>query len=186
MRKDLNINAIYATGRFGEFGNKGELPWGHCRQDMLHFSAITQGQVVVMGRKTFESLPFHLEGRINIVLTTNVDKPCMAKDGSVPDTLFNPQEISPFHGFIKWLRSVGHWYQRDVYIIGGAGLIDKVVKDGGADYIFKTTFLNEEKYEADTYQHTLLGDYRPVSLPEIHDHKGTAFTISHLAAHRRF
>ena len=185
MVSNLTVNAIFATGRFGEFGNKGELPWGHCRQDMLHFSAITQGSIIVMGRKTFESLPFHLKGRMNVVLTTNPRIDCFAQNGDKPDITFDPSELLAYHTLTRWLRAMGEWYKRDVYVIGGAGLIDQVVKNGEVDYIFKTTFLNEEKYEADTYQHTLLGGYQTIGIPEVHDHKGTAFTISHLAAHRR-
>lgn len=49
-------------------GNGGQLPW-HIPEDLKHFKKITMGKPMVMGRKTFESLPGLLPGRRHIVLT---------------------------------------------------------------------------------------------------------------------
>lgn len=49
-------------------GNAGQLPW-HIPEDLKHFRKITMGKPMVMGRKTFESLPGLLPGRRHIVLT---------------------------------------------------------------------------------------------------------------------
>ena len=58
-------------------GNKGEIPWqGKVRSDMKRFRTITQGHSVVMGRKTWESIPLKfrpLPLRQNIVITRNLD-----------------------------------------------------------------------------------------------------------------
>ena len=49
-------------------GKDGDLPW-HIPADLKHFKAVTLGSPMIMGRKTFESLPGLLPGRRHIVLT---------------------------------------------------------------------------------------------------------------------
>jgi len=63
------ISLVYAVSENGVIGNKGGLPW-HVPSDLKHFKAITMGKPVIMGRKTWESLPRKpLPGRLNIVMT---------------------------------------------------------------------------------------------------------------------
>jgi dihydrofolate reductase len=66
-----NISLIAAVGRHGELGKNNQLLW-HLPQDMAHFKETTRGATVVMGRKTWESIPpkFRpLPGRRNIVIS---------------------------------------------------------------------------------------------------------------------
>jgi dihydrofolate reductase len=66
-----------ARARNGVIGRAGGLPW-RLKSDLAMFKALTLGKPVIMGRKTWESLPRHpLPGRMNVVLT---------RDGSYPDT----------------------------------------------------------------------------------------------------
>ncbi len=67
------VFAIYARAANGVIGKDGTLPW-HLPADLKHFKALTmgpdkQGLPMIMGRKTFESLPGRLPGRRHIVLT---------------------------------------------------------------------------------------------------------------------
>lgn len=62
------IVLIYARAANGAIGKDGTLPW-HLPADLRHFKALTIGKPMVMGRKTFESLPGMLPGRRHIVLT---------------------------------------------------------------------------------------------------------------------
>ena len=65
------IALIYARAANGVIGRDGTMPW-HLPEDLAHFRALTQGHPVVMGRKTWDSLPERfrpLPGRRNIVLT---------------------------------------------------------------------------------------------------------------------
>ncbi|WP_174273474.1 dihydrofolate reductase [Sphingomonas bacterium] len=52
----------------GVIGRDGKLPW-HLPEDLKRFKAMTMGRPMIMGRKTFESLPGRLPGRRHIVLT---------------------------------------------------------------------------------------------------------------------
>lgn len=67
------VTIIAATGRDRAIGRGGDLAF-HIREDMRRFKALTTGHTVVMGRKTFESLPKGaLPDRRNIVITRQAD-----------------------------------------------------------------------------------------------------------------
>ena len=59
---------VVARAENGVIGKDGGLPW-HLPQDLKRFKALTMGAPMIMGRKTFESLPKLLPGRRHIVLT---------------------------------------------------------------------------------------------------------------------
>ncbi len=74
------ISFVVAVSRNGVIGRDGGLPW-HISSDLKRFKAITMGKPVIMGRKTWESLPKKpLPGRCNIVVTRQAD---FAADGAV-------------------------------------------------------------------------------------------------------
>ena len=62
------ITMIVARAENGVIGRDGTLP-SHIPADLKRFKALTMGSVMVMGRKTFESLPGLLPGRRHVVLT---------------------------------------------------------------------------------------------------------------------
>ena len=69
------LRLIYARARNGVIGRDGRMPW-HLPEDLAHFKRATLGSPVIMGRKTWESLPpvFRpLPGRRNIVVTRQGD-----------------------------------------------------------------------------------------------------------------
>ena len=71
----MELKLIYARSRNGVIGREGQLPW-HLPADLAHFKQTTLGQAVVMGRKTWDSLPERfrpLPGRTNIVITRQKD-----------------------------------------------------------------------------------------------------------------
>jgi dihydrofolate reductase len=66
------ISLVVAVSRNGVIGKAGGLPW-HISSDLKLFKALTLGKPIIMGRKTWESLPRKpLPGRINIVITRQV------------------------------------------------------------------------------------------------------------------
>ena len=71
----MKIKLIWAQARGGVIGKDGTMPW-HLPEDMAHFKANTAGCPVIMGRKTWDSLPARfrpLPGRRNMVLTRAAD-----------------------------------------------------------------------------------------------------------------
>ena len=67
-RMSRPITLVVARATNGVIGRDGDLPW-RLPADLKRFKALTMGSVMVMGRKTFESLPKLLPGRRHIVLT---------------------------------------------------------------------------------------------------------------------
>ena len=79
----MRINLIYARARNGVIGRDNTLPW-HLPEDMAHFKRMTAGCPVIMGRKTWDSLPAKfrpLPGRTNLVVTRQAG---WFADGALP------------------------------------------------------------------------------------------------------
>jgi dihydrofolate reductase len=79
----VKLGLIFARARNGVIGKDGGLPW-HLPEDLAHFKRITTGCPVIMGRKTWDSLPpkFRpLPARTNIVVTR---QPGWSAEGATP------------------------------------------------------------------------------------------------------
>jgi len=59
---------VVARARNGVIGRGGKLPW-HVPADLRHFKEVTMGTPMIMGRRTFDSLPGLLPGRRHVVIT---------------------------------------------------------------------------------------------------------------------
>ncbi len=69
------LSLVWAQSTSGVLGRAGGIPWD-VPEDMIHFKNLTMGHTVVMGRRTWESLPASvrpLPGRRNIVLSRRTD-----------------------------------------------------------------------------------------------------------------
>ena len=87
----MRVSLVAAVARNGVIGRDGSVPW-RLPEDMQRFRALTMGHPVVMGRKTWESLPDRfrpLPGRDNVVVTRNPDWAAQGADrvGSLEDAL---------------------------------------------------------------------------------------------------
>lgn len=85
------ITLIVARARNGVIGRSGTLPW-HIPADLKRFKALTMGSVMVMGRKTFESLPGLLPGRRHVVITR--DREWSAPGAEVAHSLEESLELA--------------------------------------------------------------------------------------------
>lgn len=101
------ITIVVARARNGVIGRDGKLPW-HLPADLKRFKALTMGSVMVMGRKTFESLPGLLPGRRHIVLTR--------------DRLWRAEGAEVAHGIGEALALAG---DTRISVIGGADIFGK-------------------------------------------------------------
>lgn len=101
------LSLIVARARNGAIGRDGAIPW-HAPEDLAFFQRETLGGAIIMGRKTWDSLPKRpLPRRLNIVVTST---PRAAEDS----TLFVPLENA-----LGAARAAGHLR---LYAIGGAGI----------------------------------------------------------------
>ncbi|HSQ98350.1 MAG TPA: dihydrofolate reductase [Sphingomicrobium sp.] len=100
------ITIVIARAQNGVIGRGGKLPW-HIPADLKRFKALTMGSVMLMGRRTFESLPGLLPGRRHIVLTRD---PGWTAPGA--EVAHSPEEALELTG------------GEPVSVIGGADLFD--------------------------------------------------------------
>ena len=68
QRAEPIVALVVAMGENRAIGRGGDLPW-RLSSDLRYFRKITMGKPVLMGRRTFKSLPRVLDGRLNVVLT---------------------------------------------------------------------------------------------------------------------
>lgn len=130
----MRVILVAAVGEKWEIGKKNSLLW-HVPEDLRHFREMTLGETVIMGRKTWESLPNKpLPGRRNIVLTRQKDY--QAHGAEVYDYLV---------GALDSLEKEG---VEEVYIIGGGEVYRHAM--GTADCL-SLTRIHKEDPEADTY-----------------------------------
>lgn len=125
----MSISMIAAVGRNLELGKGNDLIW-HFKEDMKFFKETTTGSSVIMGRKTFESLPKALPNRKNIVITNNRDY--VADGGYVVNSIEKALELAGDNAFI----------------IGGGNIYSQFLPL--ADKIYLTE-IDDECADADTY-----------------------------------
>jgi dihydrofolate reductase len=115
------IALVVAVARNGVIGQGGRLPW-HVPSDLRQFKAITMGKPVIMGRKTWETLPRKpLPGRTNIVLTWN--KNYHAEGAIVAPTLDAALAAAEKTGTIE------------ICVIGGAEIFNALLARAGRIYL---------------------------------------------------
>lgn len=128
------VNYQNDSGKLG-IGYDGKIPWD-LKEDLNHFKEETTGHVVVMGRKTYESIGSKpLPNRINIVLSSSLK--CEEKDN-----LLIYKNIFEISYKLNELQS-----KYKIYIIGGSFLYEQFIHS--CDYIILTEI--KGKYKCDTY-----------------------------------
>lgn len=135
------IVLIYARAANGAIGLKGDLPW-RLPADLRHFKALTLGKPMIMGRKTFDSLPGLLPGRRHIVLTR--DAGWSAAGAEIADT---PEQALDLAG------------DGAVTVIGGAAMFELFLPR--ADRVELTQI--HADYEGDTFMPPLGPEWHEVA-----------------------
>lgn len=126
------ISIIAAVADNYAIGKSNNLPW-HLPADLKHFKELTTGQTIVMGKRTFESLPSGpLPNRKNIVLTSIMSE-------GVNEGYF---EADSLEDALELCENVDH-----VFIIGGATVYKQCIDKVDSMYI---TWVHSE-FNADTY-----------------------------------
>jgi dihydrofolate reductase len=131
--KKLNLSIIVAQAENRAIGLNGDMPW-HLRGDLKRFKTLTMGHPVVMGRRTWESLPKRpLVGRRNIVFSQSED---FAPEGAEVVRSAND------------LFDLLHNCDEEVFIIGGGRIYNMLMPWVNRLYI---TWVHKEFPEADTF-----------------------------------
>lgn len=127
------MNLIVAVSENYGIGKDNKLLF-NLPMDLKYFKEKTQNKVVVMGRKTFESLPFKpLKNRVNIVITT--------------DKEFHYEGIVVVNSFEELFEKLKNYNDEDVFLIGGSSIYNKLMERCRLAYITKV----HKKVDADTF-----------------------------------
>lgn len=129
-----NLRLIYAQDTHRGIGVGGKMPW-NIPEDMAHFKAVTMGHTVIMGRKTWESIPGkYLPHRRNIIVTNSPQKYVYSDIEAV--------SIEEVDSLVHKLHITG----QTAFVIGGQTLFEKF-KD--AEWIYRTRIFHT--FECDTF-----------------------------------
>lgn len=126
----MSVSMIAAVGKNLELGKNNNLIW-HFKEDMKFFKDTTMGHTVVMGRKTFESLPKALPGRKNIVISSNAEY--QAQGATVVTSVEEALQIAD---------------NEEVFVIGGGKIYAEFLPYADKLYL---TEIDAECADADTY-----------------------------------
>ena len=120
------INIIAAVGKNLELGKDGNLIW-NIPNDLKYFKKVTKNKIIVMGRKTYESIGMPLPNRKNIVLTRQNIK------------IDNVKIVNNINEILNT--------KKDVFIIGGESIYKEFLPYASNVYLTEI----EDTKEADTY-----------------------------------
>lgn len=127
------ISCIVAVEKNQGIGFEGQMPWPHLKGDMSWFKNTTSNGVVIMGRKTWESIGSKkLPNRINIVLSKNKIEGCDLSL-TVPDSCLDVAKVL--------------YPKKEIFIIGGGNVYKHFMNIIDRFYI---TEINES-YQCDTF-----------------------------------
>lgn len=131
------IKLIVAMDEERGIGKNNDLMW-HLPNDMKFFKEMTNGQIVIMGRKNYDSIPERfrpLPNRLNVVLSRNSD--------------FDAPNCLVFNSLLESLNSFSEEKERDVYIIGGGQIYKEALDLDVVDEMY-ITHINHT-FGADTF-----------------------------------
>lgn len=126
----MSVSMIAAVGKNLELGKNNDLIW-HFKEDMKFFKDTTMGHTVVMGRKTFESLPKALPGRKNIVISSNAE--------------YNAQGATVVTSVEEAIQIADN---EEIFVIGGGKIYAEFLPYADKLYL---TEIDAECADADTY-----------------------------------
>lgn len=140
------ISIIVACDPKAVIGKQNKLPW-RVPEDLKLFRERTLGHAVIMGRKTWDSIPRKpLDGRANIVISRNLWKPPVTQDGPY---FFHSlkQAIATIQKSL--LGPYVPYHDKDIFIIGGSHLYESALNEGLVDQIIM--FKIHREYDGDVY-----------------------------------
>ena len=101
----MEIHLIWAQENNGGIGKNGQLPW-HNPEDLKNFKKLTLNSTIVMGRKTWESLPFKpLPKRRNVVFSSRI-----------------LEDVETYNNINQFMKKLDAESIKKIFIIGGSSI----------------------------------------------------------------
>jgi len=135
-----HFSIIYAVGRNGEFGYKNSLPWPSIKEDMENFQQITDKNIIIMGRCTYESIGKPLPNRTTIVIT---------KTKEIVNGILYAENLDAALELSKKIIMKGE--AKNTFVIGGVSLIKEAMCKKELEYVYRTLVIGKQCFQADKY-----------------------------------
>lgn len=150
------ITLIYARSLNDVIGKGNELPEWKIDGDLPRFKELTKNAVIVMGRKTWESLPRKLPGRLHIVVSGHPHRINPKEGGGLPDFVYpdlleclaHLREAPLYFHPAPEMSALSAGHARKVFIIGGAQIYEQAQHH--VDFIEETIVMSCQA-EGDVY-----------------------------------
>ena len=130
MVREVNI-IVACANNTNVIGKDGNMPW-HLPLDLKYFKARTEHQIVIMGRKTYESIGKALPNRINIVISSDIKYRDKVDSGVWTATSYS-----------EALKLTNSFKEKEVFVIGGGKVYEQAMK-GFINYIYVTWVNNKD------------------------------------------
>ena len=121
------ISLIVAMSKTRVIGSNGKIPWS-IKGEQKRFKELTTGNVVIMGRRTYEDIGQPLPNRINVVISSN-------------------SNYNNIYNFKTLEEAINYFNDKEIFIIGGERLYEEALS-----YVDRMYITEVDKYvEGDTY-----------------------------------
>ena len=147
------ISQIACMARNRVIGSEGGLPWD-LPEDMQFFRDTTRGHAIIMGRKTFESMPGRLKNRLNVIVTRNDD---YKVDGC---EVFNKIEDA-----IEFCKTKKEEWGEEIFVIGGEEIYRQTLPH--TDRIYLTVI--DQDFEGDAHFPEYGDEFKEISRRDRND-----------------
>jgi dihydrofolate reductase len=164
----MDLRLIYARAANGTIGRGNAMPW-HLPEDLAHFKQLTLGATVVMGRKTWDSLPPRfrpLPGRANIVVTRQAD--WRADGAQRAASLDEALGIARANGDLAWIMGGAQIYAQALPIADGV----------------EVTEIHQD-FDGDAFAPVLGPEWREVARSPVQQSAGSGLPFSFVSYRRR-
>ncbi len=121
MHDGVRVSAVAAVAENGVIGAHGDLPW-HLPADLRWFKRVTRGHAMIMGRKTWQTLPGPLPKRLNIVLSRSAHE---VDTGGAEGVVAVATLEAALAAAADWERAAvaaGRIESPEIMIVGGSGI----------------------------------------------------------------
>jgi len=141
------INALFAVDQYGGMGFNGTLPWPHNSADMKHFKRLTKGQVVVMGRNSWDDpkMPKPLQGRTVYVATNHQVFYAAQIKGDLKEEILKLEQMHP---------------NQIIWVVGGPTLLEQC--EGIFDRLYLTHVKGSFKIDTKLNLKSFLTGWSPI------------------------
>ena len=147
----MKINLIACINAVNALGKNNDLLY-HIKSDLANFKRMTIGEVLIMGKNTFESLPRKpLPNRTTIIIANDKDY--------VPQLESDESDVYVVDSIESALQTAETINAKEVYVVGGASIYHQFIERRLVDTMY-ITFVNDDEEGDVQFPEIIVGDWK--------------------------